>query len=67
MIDLKITGISINDILNSIWWQWCNALITIDDVRKIANFLEIELDFITFRGYKFSNKEKTIIYERRRQ
>jgi hypothetical protein len=50
------------DLLNSVWWLWCNQKITIGDVKFFVKDLDLELDFITLDGYKFTNKDKTITY-----
>lgn len=50
------------DILNTLWWMWCNQRITLGDVKFHAGCLDLELEFITFNGYKFTNKNKTITY-----
>lgn len=55
------------DILNTLWWMWCNQRITLGDVKFHAGCLDLELEFITFNGYKFTNKNKTITYSYDRQ
>jgi hypothetical protein len=55
------------DILNTLWWMWCNQKINLGDVKFHAQSLDLEIEFITFNGYKFTNKEKTIIYSYDRQ
>jgi hypothetical protein len=55
------------DLLDAVWWLWCNQKISIGDVKFFVKDLDLELDFITFNGYKFTNKDKTIIYSYGRQ
>ena len=50
------------DLLNILWWLWCNQKISIGDVKFFIKDLDLELEFITLDGYKFTNKDKTIIY-----
>jgi len=56
-----------SDILNTLWWMWCNQKINIGDVKFHVQDLDLELEFITFNGYKFTNKNKTITYSYDRQ
>jgi hypothetical protein len=55
------------DILNTLWWMWCNQKINLGDVKFHAQSLDLEIEFITLDKYKFSNKDKTIIYSYDRQ
>lgn len=55
------------DILNTLWWMWSNSQLTLGDVKFHAQSLGLELEFITFNGYKFINKNKTITYSYDRQ
>jgi hypothetical protein len=51
-----------SDVLNTLWWMWCNQRINLGDVKFHAQSLDLEIEFITLEGYKFTNKDKTIIY-----
>ena len=62
-MDIREAHINEFDLFNSLWWQYCNDLITIKGIEKIVGFLELEINFFTFNGYRISNKEKTTIYE----
>jgi len=55
------------DILNTLWWMWSNSQLTLGDVKFHAGCLDLEIEFITFNGYKFTNKNKTITYSYDRQ
>ena len=66
-MDLREAHLIEFDLLNTIWWLWCNQKINLGDVKHFTQGLDLELEFITFNGYKFSNKEKTIIYSYDRQ
>jgi hypothetical protein len=66
-MDIRETNISEIDVLNTVWWLWCNKKINLGDVKHFVQDLELELEFITFNGYKFTNKDKTIIYSYDRQ
>ena len=50
------------DLLNVVWWLWCNQKISIGDIKFYVEDLDLELEFITLDRYKFTNKDKTIIY-----
>jgi hypothetical protein len=50
------------DLLNILWWLWCNQKISIGDVKFFIKDLDLELEFITLDGYRFTNKDKTITY-----
>ena len=59
---LKEAHITEFDLLNTVWWLWCNQKISIGDVRFYVKDLDLELEFITLDGYIFTNKNKTITY-----
>ena len=61
-MDLREAKIAEFNILNTLWWLWCNQKISIGDVKFYVEDLDLELEFITFKRYKFTNKDKTIIY-----
>ena len=50
------------DLLNTVWWLWCNQKISIGDVKFYVEDLDLELDFITLDGYKFTSKDKKTNY-----
>jgi hypothetical protein len=50
------------DLLNSLWWLYCNQKISIGDVKFYVKDLDLELDFITLDGYKFISKDKKTTY-----
>lgn len=50
------------DILNTLWWMWCNQKINLGDVKFHAQSLDLEIEFIILDGYKFINKDKKITY-----
>jgi hypothetical protein len=50
------------DLLNSLWWLYCNQKISIGDVKFYVEDLDLELDFITLNGYKFISKDKKTTY-----
>jgi hypothetical protein len=55
------------EILNTIWWLWCTQKISIGDVKFYVKDLDLELEFITLDGYKFTSKDKktTYFYDRK--
>jgi hypothetical protein len=55
------------DVLNTLWWMLSNQKINLGDVKFHAQSLDLEIEFITFEGYRFTNKDKTIIYSYGRQ
>jgi hypothetical protein len=56
------------DLLNALWWLWCNQKISIGDVKFYVEDLDLELDFITLEGFKFTSKDKkTTYYHDRKQ
>jgi hypothetical protein len=59
---LKEAYISEFDVLNTLWWLWCNQKISISNVNFYVEDLDLEVEFITLEGYKFTNKDKTITY-----
>lgn len=50
------------DVLNTLWWMWCNQRINLGDVKFHAQSLDLEIEFITLDGYKFISKDKKITY-----
>jgi hypothetical protein len=66
-MNIRETNISEIDVLNTLWWMWCNSQITLSDVKFHAGCLDLEIEFITFNGYKITNKDKTIIYSYERK
>jgi hypothetical protein len=66
-MDIREAHLNEIDILNTLWWMWCNQKINLDDVKFHAQSLDLEIEFITLEGYKFTNKDKTIIYSYDRQ
>ena len=61
-MNIKDAHITEFDILNTLWFFWCNQKMTVEDVKKFAKSLDIRLEIITLSGYKFTNKDKTITY-----
>ena len=61
-MDFREARLTEIDILNTLWWMWCNTQITLGDIKFHAGCLDLEIEFITLEGYKFTNKDKTIIY-----
>jgi hypothetical protein len=55
------------NVLTTLWWLWRTQKISIGDVKFYVEDLDLELDFITFNGYKFTNQDKTITYSYDRQ
>jgi hypothetical protein len=66
-MNLKNTNITEYELFSSLWWLWCNQKININDIKHYIQDLDIELDFITFNGYKFISKDKKTIYSYDRQ
>jgi len=50
------------DVLTTLWWLWRTQKISIGDVKFYVEDLDLELDFITLDGYKFTSTNKKIIY-----
>lgn len=61
-MDLRSSGLTEFELLSSFWWLWCNKKISFGDINFYIKDLDLEIEFITFEGYKFTNKDKTIIY-----
>jgi hypothetical protein len=61
-MDFREAHLNEIDILNTLWWMWCNSQITLSDIKLHVGCLDLEIEFITFNGYKFTNKDKTITY-----
>lgn len=66
-MDLREAHILEFDLINTIWFLWCNQKINLGDVKHFVQGLDLELEFITLDGYKFTNKDKTITYSYDRQ
>jgi hypothetical protein len=50
------------DLLNAVWWLYCNEKISSSKVQSYVENLDLELDFITLDGYKFISKDKKTTY-----
>jgi len=50
------------DLFNSLWFLYCNEKIGSSTIEKYIEGLDIELEFITFDGYKFTSKDKKTTY-----
>jgi hypothetical protein len=50
------------DLLNAVWWLYCNEKIGSSKVQSYVEDLDLELDFITLDGYKFISKDKKTTY-----
>jgi hypothetical protein len=61
-MELRNSGLTEFELLSSLWWLWCNQKINLGDVKHFTQSLDLEVEFITLEGYKFTNKDKTIIY-----
>ena len=61
-MDFREAHLTEPDILNTLWWMWCNQKITLGDVKFHAQSLDLEIEFITFNGYKFTSKDKKTTY-----
>ena len=61
-MDFREAYLTEPDVLNTLWWMWCNQKITLGDVKFHAQSLDLKIEFITLDGYKFINKNKTITY-----
>jgi hypothetical protein len=55
------------EILNILWWLYCNERIGSFKVQYYVEDLDLELEDITFNGYKFTSKDKKTIYSYDRQ
>ena len=61
-MDIRETNISEMDVLNTLWWIWCNEHLSEGVINYILEDLDLQIEFITLDGYKITNKDKTIIY-----
>lgn len=61
-MDFREAHLTELDILNTLWWMWCNQKINLGDVKFHAQSLDLEIEFITLNGYKFISKDKKITY-----
>jgi hypothetical protein len=50
------------EIIHTLWWLWCTQKISIGDVKFFIQDLDLELEFITLDGYKFTSKDNKITY-----
>lgn len=50
------------ELLNSLWWMWCNDHLSKGVINYILEDLAIEIEFITLDGYKFISKDKKTTY-----
>jgi hypothetical protein len=68
-MDLRETNISEIDVLNTLWWIWCNEHLSKGVINYILEDLDLELDFITLDGYKFisTDKKTTYSYDRKQK
>ena len=57
------------DLLNSLWWLYCNQKIIKEEVKFYVEDLDLELEFITLDGYKFisTDKKTTYSYDRKQK
>jgi hypothetical protein len=57
------------DLLNALWWLWCNQKIDIDTIKFYIKDLDLELEFITLDGFKFisTDKKTTYSYDRKQK
>ena len=57
------------DLLNTVWWLYCNQKIIKEEVKFYVEDLDLELEFITLDGYKFisTDKKTTYSYDRKQK
>lgn len=61
-MDFREANINEFELLNSLWWMWCNDHLSKGVINYILEDLAIEIEFITLDGYKFISKDKKITY-----
>jgi hypothetical protein len=61
-MDLRNTGLTEFELLSSLWWVWCNEHLSKGVINHILEDLDIEIEFITLDGYKFTSKDKKTTY-----
>ena len=61
-MDLRNSGLTEFELLSSLWWLWCNEKIDNSDIRFYLKDLDLEIEFITLDGYKFTSKDKKTTY-----
>jgi hypothetical protein len=61
-MDLRETNISEIDVLNTLWWIWCNEHLSKGVINYILEDLDLQIEFITFDGYKFTSTDKKTTY-----
>ena len=57
--EAKITEV---DLLNTLWWLWCNERINKSEIKFYIKDLDLEIEVITLDGYKFISKDKKTTY-----
>jgi hypothetical protein len=50
------------DALNTLWWMWCNEHLSKGVINHILEDLDLQIEFITLEGYKFTSKDKKTTY-----
>lgn len=61
-MELRNSGLTEFELFSSLWWLWCNEKIDNSDIRFYLKDLDIEIEFITLDGYKFTSKDKKTTY-----
>ena len=61
-MDIRETNISEIDVLNTLWWIWCNEHLSKEVINCILEDLDLQIEFITLDGYKFTSKDKKTTY-----
>jgi len=61
-MDFREANINEFELLNSLWWMWCNDHLSKGVINYILEDLAIEIEFITLDGYKFISKDKKTTY-----
>jgi len=61
-MDLRNSGLTEFELLSSLWWLWCNEKISFGDINFYIKDLDLEIEFITLDGYKFTSKDKKTTY-----
>ena len=61
-MNIREANINECELLNSLWWVWCNDHLSKGVINYILEDLAIKIEFITLDGYKFISKDKKITY-----